>query len=176
MPTRLAVRGRGVLASLIVLAGVLLASGCGVIIEDTKPVADSGRRAALSVSTTELPPYAIAISALDFDPPLSPEALLDSRRPVKLVAAVENKGTMPLSWLTVEARIVNQKGDFSEQDHARIEKLSPGETRVVEFERVAPLPNIPRSPSYRIRVSVDGPDLNSSPKPSRELVVRVSDR
>jgi len=178
MPTRDAISGQAVLALLAVLIVVLLASACDVAIEDRSGDASyPGQRSSPLALTRQLPRYEVAISAIDFDPPLSRQTLEDASRPVKVVAAVENKGTMQLSKLTIVARIENQKGDFSEQDQVSIDKLIPGEARVVEFERVSPLPVLPRSPSYRIRVTVDGPQLDSwRAKPSRALLVRVMDQ
>lgn len=178
MPTRDAIRGQALLALLAVLSVALLTMACDVMIEDRPDDAiHPGQRTSPLALTRQLPRYEVAISAIDFDPPLSRQNLQDDSRPVKLVAAVENKGTMQLSKLTVVARIENQKGDFSEQDQIIIDKLTPGEARVVEFDGVAPLPDLPRSPSYRIRVTVDGPQLESwRPKPTRELLVRIMDQ
>lgn len=83
---------------------------------------------------------------------------------------------MPLSQLVVEARLSSQKGEFSAQDKVQVDRLSPGETKVVEFAGVAPAQMLPKSPSYRIRVTVDsqqsGTNLRSN---SREVIVRVVD-
>jgi hypothetical protein len=178
MPPRDAIRFQTILIFLAALSMALLSAACDVVVEDRPDGASfPGQRSYPLALNRQLPQYEVAISAVDFDPPLSRETLQDAGNPVKLVAAVENKGTKQLSGLTVVARIENQKGDFSEQDQVGIDKLIPGELRVVEFDGIAPLPDLPRSPSYRIRITVDGPQLDSwRPKPTRELLVRVLDQ
>ncbi len=177
MPKRgKAARGPAVLSFLIGFTFVFFLTGCELSVEEPQGTGGAGERAALSTASAPLPQYDVAISAIDFDPPLRRETLLTSQGPVKLVAAVENRGTMQLSKLVVEARVTNQRGDFSAQDQVQVDKLSPGETKVVEFEGVGPVTNLPRSPSFRIKVAVDGPQLDSrAAKPSRELIVRISD-
>lgn len=175
MPTRDAIRGPAVVFFLSALA-VILTAGCIVSIEESNKTGDGGKRQAESVAAAPLPSFDVAISAVDFDPPLSRDVPFDAQHHVKLMAAVENKGTMQLSKLVVVARLASQRGDFSTQDRVNVDSLSPGETRVVEFDAVAPPADaLPRSRSFSIKVSVEGPQLDSSlPKPTRELVVRVA--
>ncbi len=165
-------RRSAVLAPLLAL--VLLAAGCELVVDEPRAARDDAQRNAMSTAVADLPEYDVAVSAIDFDPPLRRGTLLSTHETVKLLAAVENKGTMPLSHLVVEARVISQKGDFSAQDRVQIDRLSPGETRVVEFQGVAPVQMVPQSPSYRISVTVNGqpsnPRLRSN---SRDVVVRV---
>ncbi len=171
-----AMRGPAVLTFLSVLALVVFSAGCRVTVEEPHGTSDNGQRTAMSASAAPLPQYDVAISAVDFDPPLKPELLLSPNRPVKLVAAVENKGAMQLSKLVVEASVDSQEGEFSLQDRVSLEKLAPGETRVVQFNKVSTLTAIPRSSSFKVKVSVASPQLDQAlPKPSRELLIRVSD-
>lgn len=177
MPGRDAMRGLAVLTFLFVLVAVILLAGCSVSVEEPRLATEKEQRTALSTSAAPLPQYDVAISAVDFDPPLRGEALLTVQQPVKLVAAIENKGAMQLSKLTVEARVTDRRGDVSLQDRVSLDKLSPGETRVVEFGRSSPLVSLPHSSSFRVTVSVDSPQLNPVlPRPSKELIVRVSEQ
>ncbi len=178
MPLRRdATRGPAVLVFLLLVLAFTL-SGCELTIESPRKAPNDAQRAALSTGIAQLPDYDVAVSAIDFDPPLNRETVLNSQRPIKLLAAVENKGTMPATGLTVEARITSQKGEFTAQDRAQIERLSPGETRLVEFVGVAPVPvnTLPRSPSYQIRVTVSGKQLDgNTSNNTREVIVRVTD-
>jgi hypothetical protein len=175
--TRGAARGPAVLSSLFVFAFALFLTGCELSLQEPQGASEGGQRVAMSTVAAPLPQYDVAISAIDFDPPLKPGAVLNPARPVKLMAAVENKGSMQLSKLVVEARVSDQRGDFSAQGQVQVDKLSPGETRVVEFQGVAPVSGLPRSPSFKIKIDVDGAQLDPAlPKPSRELVVKVTDQ
>lgn len=178
MPTRRsAARAPAVLSFLFVSAFVLLLTGCEVSVQEPPGAAKDGQQVAVPTSTAPLPQYDVSISAIDFDPPLRRDILLNSQRPAKLVAAVENKGSTQLRKLVVEAQVSNQSGDYSARDQVQLDKLSPGETRVVEFDGMGPFTGLPKSPSFKIRVSVDGPQLDPAlPKPSRELTVKVSDQ
>lgn len=173
MPSRRgAARGPATIALLVALA--LILSSCEFIVEEPRSARDDVQRNAMSTAVADLPDYDVAVSAIDFDPPLKRETLVSTQQSVKLLAAVENRGTMQLNRLMVEARVTSQKGDFSAQDSVPIDRLSPGETKVVEFEGVAPVPMLPRSPSYRVRVSVDSQQSSASLRSaSREVIVRV---
>ncbi|MGI5837871.1 MAG: hypothetical protein ACOX87_15455 [Chloroflexota bacterium] len=154
----------------------LLLAGCELVVVEQQKVAVNDSKQTAAAKATELPLYDVSVSAIDFDPPLTREALSGFRKSIKLLAAVENKGTMALNNLTVEARIVSQKGDFSADDRVPVGKIAPGETRVVEFVGMVPTTSIPKSPSYSIRVKVDGPQLGDNVRGNvREVIVRVLD-
>jgi hypothetical protein len=172
-----AVRSPAVLFTLVAFAFAALLTGCRVSIEEPQSAGTNVQRTTAPTVAAPLPRYDVAISAIDFGPPLKRESLLNPQQPVKLVAAVENKGTMQLSRLVVEARVTNQKGDFTAQDQVEVDKLSPGETRIVEFGGPVTLTTLPKSSSFRIRVAVDSAQMDpAAPKPSRELIVRVTDQ
>ncbi len=172
-----AARGPVVLTVFAVLALVLIQTGCEVSVEEPHGASKSGEQVAMSTSTSPLPKYAVSISAIDFDPPLKSDTLLKSQQPESLVAAVENKGTAQLRQLVVEAQVSSQRGEYSARNEVQVDKLSPGETKVVRFTGVGPLAELPKSPSYRISVSVTGAQLDPSlPKFSRVLTVRVADQ
>lgn len=175
MPTaREATRGIAVLATLLAIS--LLMGGCELVVEEPQVSSSGKMRPPVSTLATELPLYDVAVSAIDFDPPLKQETLAGFNKSVKLLAAVENKGTMPLTNLSVEARITSQRGEFSANDRVRLEKVAPGETRVVEFGGMVPTTTLPRSPSYKIRVTVDSPQLGPNVRSNvREVIVRVVD-
>ncbi len=175
MPTaREAIRGVAVLVAIFSLSLVL--AGCELVVEEPAQSNSSRSWDPLAPSATGLPQYDVSVSAIDFDPPLKRQALQGYTKPVKLLAAVENKGTMALTNLIVEASIASQNGDFSARNRVSLEKVAPGETRVVEFAGMLPDSNAPRSPSYRIRVIVEGKQLGSNVRGNvREVIVRVVD-
>ncbi len=167
---------RGLVASMLLLALVLSLTGCELIVEESPGARETAQHTSLTQAVTALPDYDVAVSAVDFDPPLRRETLVDAQKPVKLLAAIESKGTMALTQLVVEARITSQNGDFSAQDRLLLERLAPGETKVVEFEGMAPATMLPRSPFYRIKVSVEGRQADAHPQNnSREVTIRVVD-
>ena len=175
MPSRADVMRRlAMVAALSAL--ILMLSSCELVVEDQQADQTNRQQTSLSQSVAALPKYDVAVSGIDFDPPLRRERPLDPQKPVKLLAAIESKGTMPLSRLVVEARITSESGDFSAQDRMVLEKLAPGETKVVEFDGMAPATMLPKSPSYRIRVSVSSLESDANPvNNSREVVIRVVD-
>ncbi len=170
-----AARGPAVLTLLFVL--ILVTAGCDLVVEDPSGARnDDIQRSAMSTAVADLPDYDVEVTGIDFDPPLKRETLLSTQTGVKLLAAVENKGTMPLTRLVVVARVTSQKGDFSVHDQVPVARLSPGETKVVEFASVAPVDTVPRSPSYQVTVTVSSQSQNVSlQSASRSVIVRVVD-
>ena len=161
---------------LILAASALIVTACQLIVEDPAGVRGDTQRKATSTVVADLPEYDVSVSAVDFDPPIKQQTIPSTQKAVKLLAAIENKGTMPLTQLIVEARMSSQKGDFSTQDKVQIDRLSPGETKVVEFAGVAPVQMLPKSPSYRILVTVDGQQPGTHLRSNyREVIVRVVD-
>ncbi len=167
---------RVVVLLLALSALALILPGCELVVEDSGGARGYAQRNAMSTAVADLPEYDVEVSAIDFDPPLKQQTILTNQKTLKLLAAVENRGTMPLRQLLVEARLSSQKGEFSAQDRVQVDRLSPGETKVVEFSGVAPAQMLPKSPSYRIRVTVESQQSGSNLKPaSREVIVRVVD-
>ncbi|HEX2988144.1 MAG TPA: hypothetical protein VHS06_08240 [Chloroflexota bacterium] len=166
-----------VVAFLLALSALaLILSGCELVVVESSGVRGDAQRNAMSTAVADLPDYDIAVSAIDFDPPLKQQTIPTTQKGLKLLAAIENKGTMPLNQLVVEARLSSQKGEFSAQDKVQVDRLSPGETRVVEFAGVAPAQMLPRSPAYRIKVTVESQQSGSGLRSaSREVMVRVVD-
>lgn len=177
MPGRYAMRGPAALSLLLAVAFLVFSAGCSVVLDEASQAADGGPRSPISVSAAPLPQYDVAISAIDLDPPLRQSTMLNPDQSLRLVAAVENRGSMPLNMVQVQARLSSQQGDFSIQDQVSLDRLSPGETRVVEFRKVGVVFNLPKSSYYRITVSVASPQIEPSrPMPTRELTVRVTDQ
>ena len=171
---------RGTISSVIAIFAFIVIStvlaGCELVVEDQQKTSARELKQPVATLATELPLYDVSVSAIDFDPPLTREALSGFQKSIKLLAAVENKGTMALNNLTVEAQIVSQKGDFRANDRVPLAKIAPGETRVVEFKGMVPTTSIPKSPSYSIRVTVDGPQIGANVRGNvREVIVRVLD-
>jgi hypothetical protein len=157
---------------------LLSSTACSVVVEEVKqsPPVVEAQRTAMVQGVSTLPEFDAAVSAIDFDPPIRSDTTLRSQRSVKLLAAVENNGTMPLYDLKVEAYLSSQGNGSAIQDSVTVEKLAPGETRVVEFHRMGSISTLPKSSFYRIGVTVSGrqPDANSQNN-THEVVVRVSD-
>src|SRR5665647_583094 len=142
MPVRWdAARGPAVLLLLLSLASLVTA--CEVSVVEPQATSQATQQVALSTGMRALPAYDVAVSAVDFDPLLRRESLASSAGQVKLLAAVENRGTMPLTRIMVEARLTSPKGEFTAQDRAQITRLSPGEVNVVEFEGMQPSSSLP---------------------------------
>lgn len=161
--------------SLLLLFGLvvaLLSTGCKLTIEeqDSEP---SIPREVVAGSSSGMPEYEVAISAIDFDPPLQ-RAMLITTQKMKLLAAVENRGTKRLSQLLVEARVSSRGGEYSAQDRTQLWSLAPGETRIAEFVGVAPGTVMTGSRSYQITVTVESQEPGV--KASRELLVRVAEQ
>jgi hypothetical protein len=167
---------------LALLAGALVVltsmTACKVTVEEVKPRTPvvEVQRTAMAQAVSALPDFDAAVSAVDFDPPIRSDTILRSQRPVKLLAAVENSGTMPLYDLRVEAFISSQGNGSLLHDWVTVEKLAPGETRVVEFQQMASLATLPKSSFYRIGVTVGGRQPDANPKNNiHEVIVRVGD-
>jgi hypothetical protein len=166
---------------LTLLAGTLVvllsSAACQVSLEEVNqspPV--EVQRTAMAQSVSSLPEFDAAVSAIDFDPPIRSDTILRSQRPVRLLAAVENNGTMPLYDLRVEAFLSSQGNGSTIKDWVKVERLAPGETRVVEFQRMASVSTLPKSSFYRIGVTVSGRQPDADPtNNTHEMIVRVSD-
>ena len=168
-------RARGLLLLTGMLVILLSSTACRLTVEEQQQPVEP-QRTAMSVGVGALPEFDAAVSAIDFDPPLPWDSLLTNRRPVKLLAAVENNGTRPLYDLVVEARLSSQQGEFSARDQLKVARLAPGETKVVEFGRMMPATALPRSPSYTVRVTVGGGQRDAHPENNNhEISIRVSD-
>ncbi len=94
---------RGPIALLLLLAVTLFTGGCQLIVEDPHGAGgDDSQQNAMSTAVADLPDYDVSVSAIDFDPPLKQETLVSSQQGVKLLAAVENRGTMALTKLIID--------------------------------------------------------------------------
>jgi hypothetical protein len=87
---------------------------------------------------------------------------------------VENKGSAPASQVRVEARVTTDEGAWTLADAQQIERLAPGETRLVRFSAVSTA-LLGRSPgAYLVRVRVVPLDHETAlDNNSREVQVRV---
>lgn len=151
-----------------------LVTACEVSVVEPQATSQATQQVALSTGVRALPAYDVAVSAVDFDPLLRRESLASSAGQVKLLAAVENRGTMPLTRIMVEARLTSPKGEFTAQDRAQIARLSPGEVNVVEFEGMQPSSSLPTASSYKITVRADAQQADSYAADNvREVVIRV---
>lgn len=131
----------GLFAAFLLLATV----GCGrfSIVDQRSP-------------TPDLPPpssaqdHDIAIAAIAFDPPLTPGQPLPAG-PISLRVVVDNKGTFRETSVTVVATLVDDDGAQVVKRSALIGAINPGESQLVRF---GSLPPVPPSPAYTLRVEV----------------------
>ncbi len=81
----------------------------------------------------------VAVTAVDFEPPLSPNANL-SAGDISLLVAVENKGDRREKDLQMVAQIMGKEDELLYSDTRIVDSLAAGEGRVVQFSRLAGLP------------------------------------
>jgi hypothetical protein len=105
----------------------------------------------------------LAITAVDFDPPLNSNLakLLDH---ISLLAVIENRGTQPARNISVHAQLfgIDSVVPLLETSTV-IEHLVPGESRVVQFDQ---LPSIPVKTAYRLTISAHAVDGSALPNSS----------
>ena len=117
----------------------LSASGCTLSVEVLQRAEPTPR----AVATVAPAKHAIAILAIDFDPPLGDvEALAEGG--VTLLVAVENQGLSAEQNLVVTARLVDVSALGVQRDllseSVTVPLIEPGELKVVRFEQVSGLP------------------------------------
>jgi hypothetical protein len=120
----------------------------------------------------------VAVLSVDFDPPLGSTG--GSARPRALLVVVDNRGTDPQTKLFVEAQVLSRNVDRNgdENDGAAVGKvveqisaLTPGEVRVVRFERIGQLPNIDPHQQATVSVRVRPTEGAGFPDDSKSLLV-----
>lgn len=78
--------------------------------------------------------YDLALVSLGFDPPLSSVSSIEAARQVRLVAVVDNRGTRPAQDVVVTAIVrTADSGEIKAVQTSIVERLAPGEARVVRF-------------------------------------------
>jgi hypothetical protein len=94
----------------------------------------------------------LALVSLAFDPPLQTITSIAEARQAQLVAAVDNRGTQREERVVVTAvlRTVND-GAVKGVQTTTIDRLAPGEVRVVYFGSIE---NIPQADHYAITVQI----------------------
>jgi len=135
---------------LALLLAMLILPGCTLSIE-VSPGAGRTSAAATAVPQT----HALALAAVDFDPPLDYNQIILSRG-VTLLVAVANQGLSEESHIRVTARLVvpDAAGGPRElmNELVVIRSLAAGELRVVRFSQGT---NLPRRGRYRLHVQVE---------------------
>ncbi len=103
----------------------------------------------LATPSAEL--HDIAVTAVDFDPLPRPDQPLDAEKS-SLLAIVENRGNKVENQITVTATLRSEKDEKALfESKAAIEKLVPGESKVVRFSRLG---SVPLKPAYELAVAV----------------------
>lgn len=69
-------------------AFALLVSGCELIVEESNGARGGAQRNAMSTAVADLPDYDVAVSAIDFDPPLKQQSIPTNQKTLKLLAAI----------------------------------------------------------------------------------------
>ncbi len=121
--------------------GVMAITSCGQVEYRTSSV-DAARSPLptpiLSTPSSEF--HDIAITAVDFDPLPRPDQPLDAENS-SLLAIVENKGNKVEGQITVSAtlRTDNEEKPLY-QSKAQIDRLVPGESKVVRFSKLGQVP------------------------------------
>lgn len=143
-------RNRGLIALLgAVLLLMFLLAACRLV-----DASSDGQR---SVDGVVSPPIAlgapafgpdVAVSAVDFEPPLRPNSKVSSND-ISLLVAIENKGDRRERDIQVVAQILGTEEEFLYSDTRTVDSLAAGEGRVVQFGRLS---GLPLRPSYTVKV------------------------
>lgn len=130
---------------------MLLAAACQLIEGPLqgKPTTRSLESAPIALGAPASGPD-VAVTAVDFDPPLKPNANLASGD-ISLLVAVENKGDRREKDVQVVAQILGKEDELLYSDAQVADSLVAGEGRVVRFSRLS---GLPLRSSYTINVWV----------------------
>ena len=144
---------RQVATLVTLIVAVLIASGCvNVEVIDRSSYAIDSTPA---VEQEELEEHNLAVLAVDFDPPLDYEEILDRKsrgEGITLLVAVENTGTSTEQVVLVQVQLSDRSSEtvyLSKQ--GVIETIAPGEIKIVQFRDT----DIPFSYEYELQVSVE---------------------
>lgn len=122
--------------------------------------------------TLESTPLAhdVAVLSVDFDPPLG--SVAGSGRQRALLAVVDNRGTESQAKLLVEAEVVRTSDGVALGKLVEpITTLTPGEVRVVRFERIGQSAKVEPSQQTTVVVRVRPTTGDGFPDDSKSLVV-----
>ncbi|HSJ57154.1 MAG TPA: hypothetical protein VLC95_08230 [Anaerolineae bacterium] len=133
--------------------------GCAEVeVIDTTPVA--GQTEAFTSPLSEQSKHDLAVMTVEFDPPLNYQQLIARRQSVALLVVVENKGTTTEREVVVEASLTSaQDSTLSITQQAVVDRIAPGEIRIVRFGR---LDDIPYRETYHLEVAVEPVDEESN--------------
>jgi CARDB len=144
------------LSVILALVSLLAMAGCGVDVKDQTPPQPPPTPTRSYGPAPEPPNTAethdLAVTAVDFDPALSPQVLVQGQ-PVTLLVAVENKGNRKEEQFVVQAQLLSPDGQqvlMSAQKTVSL--LSPGDLTVVKFPGATA--NLPRLGAYLLNVQV----------------------
>ena len=92
----------------------------------------------------------LAILAVDFEPQLDYEQIVNNPDSITLLIAVENTGFSTEAGVAIEARLSCDEGRTTIVERsAEIASIAPGETQVVRFTQI---PRPPYRPAYQLLV------------------------
>lgn len=92
----------------------------------------------------------VAITAIDFDPPLKPYIDI-GKTDITLLSVVENKGSKAQANVKIVAQIYGADNELLIKKEGEISKLAAGESRVV---RLAGFSSLPLRPVYSLVVTI----------------------
>ncbi|MCL5110025.1 MAG: hypothetical protein M1401_14430 [Chloroflexi bacterium] len=137
------------LALALALSLLVLFPGCSKV----TMVAPSGGAAVAEAAAVVGPSHDVAVTSLDFDPPLRVLQVGQQQSDVALLVAVDNKGTYTEQQVNVVVTLrATPDDEVLLQRRQVVSTLAPGQAAVVRYEG---FPNIPARDGYLLTVAVD---------------------
>jgi len=94
----------------------------------------------------------LAVLAIDFEPQLDYEQIVNNPDGITLLIAIENTGLSTETDVSIEAQLSADEGRTTIVERsAQIASIAPGETQVVRFVQI---PRPPYRPTYQLSVQV----------------------
>jgi hypothetical protein len=138
------------LSRLTLIVGLLLASltGCfDIEVVDHQKEPDATKTPPSPLTPDE---HDLAILAVDFEPQLDYEQIVNNPDGITLLIAVENTGISTETDVLVEVQLSCDEGrTLIVEQSAEIVSIAPGETQVVRFTQI---PQPPYRPTYQLSV------------------------
>ncbi|MDO8690905.1 MAG: hypothetical protein Q7R39_12995 [Dehalococcoidia bacterium] len=144
-------RNRGSIALWgVALLLMFLLTGCrldGVATSQGKPYAEATASSLITLRALASGPD-VAVSAVDFVPPLNSNSSVTSGE-LSLLVAIENKGDRTEQNVRVVAQITDQDERVLHSEAQTVDSLAAGEGKVVQFGRLS---DLPLRPVYTVKV------------------------
>ncbi|MDP2662965.1 MAG: hypothetical protein Q8R28_19795 [Dehalococcoidia bacterium] len=171
-------RNRGPIALWrVALLLMFLLTGCrlaDVAVSQGKPSAEATAAPPITLRALVSGPD-VAVSAVDFVPPLSSNSNVTSGE-LSLVVAIENKGNRTEQNVRVVAQITDQDEKVLHSEAQTVNSLAAGEGKVVQFGRLS---DLPLRPIYIVKVwtvAVSGEEHLDDNMKTFRVPIRLSSR